>query len=171
VADQIRVAVCAFQLEVPVVGCQPRVEHFRNGDTPVTEDQRAWRLLAAMAGVALDANAEEAFFTQRRSSYDVEAQNRSRRRQIRAAAHEWPQAVIGPFWRLAGTIPGTVAHTCDESHPPASPDGCDPPQIARVLGYLTGCQSHTVRGLRDEVRHRPRLRDVDGMTALHLDNG
>ena len=71
VADQIRVAVCAFQLEVPVVGCQPRVEHFRNGDAPVTEDQRAWRLLAAMAGVALDANAEEAFFRQLRSPYDV----------------------------------------------------------------------------------------------------
>jgi len=42
-------------------------EHCRNGDAPVTENQRAWRLLAAMAGVALDANAEEAFFTQRRS--------------------------------------------------------------------------------------------------------
>jgi hypothetical protein len=41
-----------------------------------------------MAGVTLDANAEEAFFTQRRSPYDVEAQNRSRRRQIGAAAHE-----------------------------------------------------------------------------------
>jgi hypothetical protein len=65
VADQIRVAVCAFQLEVPV-GCQPRVEYFRNADPPVTEDQRAWRLLAAMAGIALDANAEEAFFTQRK---------------------------------------------------------------------------------------------------------
>ena len=61
-ADQIRVAVCAFQLEVPVVGCQPRVEYFCNGDTPVTEDQRAWRLLAAMAGVTLDANAEEVFW-------------------------------------------------------------------------------------------------------------
>ena len=59
--------VCAFQFEVPVVGCQPRVEHFRNGDAPVTEDQRAWRLLAAMAGVTLDANAEEAFFRQVRS--------------------------------------------------------------------------------------------------------
>jgi hypothetical protein len=88
VADQIRVAVCAFQLEVPVVGCQPRVEHFRNGDAPVTEDQRAWRLLAAMAGVTLDANAEEAFFRQVRSPYGVVTQNRSRRRQIGAAALE-----------------------------------------------------------------------------------
>ncbi len=67
VADEIRVAVCTFQLEVPVVGCQPRVEHFRNGDAPVSEDQRAWSLLAAMAGVALDAKAEETFFTQRKS--------------------------------------------------------------------------------------------------------
>ena len=68
-ADEIRITVCAFQLEVPVVGCQPRVEHFRNGDAPVTEDQRAWRLLAAMAGVTLDANAEEAFFSQVRSPW------------------------------------------------------------------------------------------------------
>ena len=92
-ADQIRVAVCAFQLEVPVVGCQPRVEYFRNADAPVTEDQRAWRLLAAMAGVTLDANAEEAFFSQVRSPYGVAAQNRSRRRQVRVAAHGAPQSV------------------------------------------------------------------------------
>ncbi len=65
--DQIRVAVGAFQLEVPMVGCQPRIEHFRNRDAPITEDERAWRLLAAMAGIALDANAEEAFFRQVRS--------------------------------------------------------------------------------------------------------
>ena len=48
VADEIRVAVLASQLEVPVVARQPRVEHFRNGDAPAAEDQRAWRLLAAM---------------------------------------------------------------------------------------------------------------------------
>ena len=107
-ADQIRVAVCAFQLEVPVVGCQPRVEYFRNGDAPVIEDQRAWRLLAAMAGVTLDANVEEAFFSQVRSPYGAAAQNRSRRRQIRVAAHEAPQSasrhemvpVLLP-WRLS----------------------------------------------------------------------
>ena len=80
-ADEIRITVCAFQLEVPVVGCQPCVEHFRNGDAPVTEDQRVWRLLAAMAGVTLDANAEEAFLSQVRSPYGVAVQNRSRRRQ------------------------------------------------------------------------------------------
>jgi len=93
VADEISITVCAFQLEVPVVGCQPRVEYFRNGDAPVTEDQRAWRLLAAMAAVTLDANAEEAFFRQVRSPYGVAAQNRSRRRQIRVAAHEATQSV------------------------------------------------------------------------------
>ena len=53
-ADEVRITVGAFQLEVPVVGCQPRVEHFRNGDAPVTEDQRPWRLLAAMTGVTFD---------------------------------------------------------------------------------------------------------------------
>jgi hypothetical protein len=47
VADEIRIIVCASQLEVPAVGRQPRVEYFRNGDAPVTENQRAWRLLAA----------------------------------------------------------------------------------------------------------------------------
>ena len=52
-ADEIRITVCTFQFEIPVVGRQPRVEHCRNGDAPVTEDQRAWRLLAAMAGVAV----------------------------------------------------------------------------------------------------------------------
>jgi hypothetical protein len=77
VADEIRITVCALQLEVPVAGCQPRVEYFRNGDAPVTEDQRAWRLLAAMAGVTLDANAEEAFFRHVRSPYNGEAQNRA----------------------------------------------------------------------------------------------
>jgi len=76
VADEIRIAVCAFQLEVPVVGFQPRIEQFRHGDAPVTQDQRAWRLLATVAGVALDANAEEAFIRQVRSPYDLQAQNR-----------------------------------------------------------------------------------------------
>jgi hypothetical protein len=93
VADEIRVAVRASQFEVPTVGRQPRVEQFRNGNAPVTQDQRAWRLLAAMAGVTLDANADEAFFRQVRSPHGVAAQNRSRRRQIRVAAHEAPQSV------------------------------------------------------------------------------
>ena len=90
-ADQIRVAVCAFQLEVPVVGCQPRVEYFRNADAPVTEDQRAWRLLAAMAGVTLDANAEEAFFsaseiTIRRSGAEPEPSSTNQSRGSRGSA-------------------------------------------------------------------------------------
>jgi hypothetical protein len=58
VADEIRVAVRASQLEVPAVGRQPRVEQFRNGNAPVTQDQRAWHLLAAVACIAFDANAD-----------------------------------------------------------------------------------------------------------------
>ena len=56
-ADEIRVAVRASQFEVPAVGRQPRVEQFRNGNAPVTQDQRASRLLAAVACIAFDANA------------------------------------------------------------------------------------------------------------------
>ena len=66
-ADEIRITVCAFQLEISVVGRQPGVEYLRDGYPMVTKNQRAWRLLAAMAGVTLDANAEEAFFRQVRS--------------------------------------------------------------------------------------------------------
>ena len=66
-ADEICIAVCTLQFEIPVVGRQPRVEHFRDGDATISKNQRAWRLLAAMAGVALDANAEEAFFRQFRA--------------------------------------------------------------------------------------------------------
>ena len=58
-ADDIRVAVRASQFEVPVVGRQPRVDNLGNGDATVLEDQRARRLLAAVAPVALDANGEK----------------------------------------------------------------------------------------------------------------
>jgi hypothetical protein len=61
VADEIRITVFAFQLEVPVVGRQPRVDHFRDDDATVSKNQRAWGLLAAMAGIALDANGEGPF--------------------------------------------------------------------------------------------------------------
>ena len=61
-ADEIRVAICASQFEVPVLGRQPGVEHFRDGDATISENQRAWCLLAAVTGVALDADAEEVFF-------------------------------------------------------------------------------------------------------------
>ena len=56
-ADEIRVAVRASQFEVPAIGRQPCVEQFRNGNAPVTQDQRASRLLAAVACIAFDANA------------------------------------------------------------------------------------------------------------------
>ena len=66
-ADEIRITVRAFQLEISVVGRQPGVEYHRYRYSMVTKNQRAWRLLAAMAGVALDTNAEEPFFRQVRS--------------------------------------------------------------------------------------------------------
>jgi hypothetical protein len=55
VANEIHVAVIASQFEVPVVGRQPGIEHFRDGDATVTNDERAWRF-AAVAGVAFDAD-------------------------------------------------------------------------------------------------------------------
>lgn len=58
-ADEIRVAVRASRFEVPVVGRQPRVEHSRDGDATISKNQRAWRLLAAVACIALDANAKQ----------------------------------------------------------------------------------------------------------------
>jgi len=61
-ANDIRIAVVASQVEVPVVRCQPRVDNLRDGDSTVSENQRAWRLLAAMARVTLDANGEEPLF-------------------------------------------------------------------------------------------------------------
>jgi hypothetical protein len=60
VTDEIRVTVCAFEFEISIVGREPSVDHLRDGDATVTEDQRAWRLLAPMAGVALDTNGENA---------------------------------------------------------------------------------------------------------------
>ena len=59
-ADEIRIAICGFEFEVPVVGRQPCIEHLSDIDASVSKDQRAWRLLAAMAGVAFDANSEGA---------------------------------------------------------------------------------------------------------------
>src|SRR6059036_1426467 len=62
VADEIRITVCAFQLEISVVGRQPGVEYRRDGYATVTNNQRAWRLLAAMACVALNTDAEQPLF-------------------------------------------------------------------------------------------------------------
>jgi hypothetical protein len=59
VADEIRIAVCAPQFEVPVLGREPGVNHLGDVDATVPKDQRVWRLLAAMACVALDTNREE----------------------------------------------------------------------------------------------------------------
>jgi hypothetical protein len=62
VPDEIRVAIRAPQFEVPVVGREPRVDYFGYGDAKVSKNQRARRLLAAMAGVALDADRELPLF-------------------------------------------------------------------------------------------------------------
>jgi len=62
VADEIRITVCAFQLEISVVGRQPGVEYLRDGYPMVTKNQHAWHLLAAMACVALDTDTEEPLF-------------------------------------------------------------------------------------------------------------
>ena len=61
-SDEICITVCAFQLEISVVGRQPGVEYLRDGYPKATNNQRAWRLLAAMACVALDTNAERPLF-------------------------------------------------------------------------------------------------------------
>jgi len=62
VADEIRITVCAFQLEISIVGRQPGVEYLRDGYPMVTKNQLAWRLLAAMACVALNTDAEQPLF-------------------------------------------------------------------------------------------------------------
>jgi hypothetical protein len=59
VADEIGVTVFACEFEISIVR-EPSVDYLRDGDATVTEDQRAWRLLAPMASVALDSNGENA---------------------------------------------------------------------------------------------------------------
>lgn len=58
-ADEIRVAVGASEFEVPVGGRQPGVEHFRDDNATISKNQHARRLFAAVACVALDANAKQ----------------------------------------------------------------------------------------------------------------
>ena len=62
VTDKIRVVVCASQFEVPMVRRQPRVDNIRDGDATLTQNERARRLLAAVAGVALDIDTKQALF-------------------------------------------------------------------------------------------------------------
>jgi hypothetical protein len=61
-ADEICVTVRASQFEVSVVGRQPRVENIGDDDAAVAKNQCAWRLLAAMAGVTLDADSGQPLF-------------------------------------------------------------------------------------------------------------
>jgi len=62
VADEIRVAVCASHLEVPVLGCQPCIDDLCDGEAILSENQDARRLLTAMACVAFNTDREEPFF-------------------------------------------------------------------------------------------------------------
>lgn len=58
-ANEVGVAVLASQLEVPVLGRQPRVDDLRHVDSMAAENQGLWRLLAAMTSVTLDRDGEE----------------------------------------------------------------------------------------------------------------
>ena len=60
-ANEIGIAVCVPQFEVPVVGSEPRVKHLDDIDAMASKNQRPWRLLAAVTRVALDTNVEERF--------------------------------------------------------------------------------------------------------------
>jgi hypothetical protein len=61
VPNQVRIAVGAFEFEVAVVWRQPRVDHGGDLNATVSENQRAWRLLAAMTRIALHTNIQEPF--------------------------------------------------------------------------------------------------------------
>ena len=67
-AHKIRIAVGASELEVPGVRREPRVEHFRDYEATISENQHARRLFAAVARVALDANAEDLIVPSRRQA-------------------------------------------------------------------------------------------------------
>jgi hypothetical protein len=62
VANEIRIAVCAAHFEVPVLGREPGVDNLGDVDATVLKNQRAWRLLAAMACVTLNTNTEQPLF-------------------------------------------------------------------------------------------------------------
>jgi len=62
VADEIRVAVSTAQLEVPVLGCQPRIDDLRDLDAAVSQNQHARRLLTAMTCIAFNTDREEPVF-------------------------------------------------------------------------------------------------------------
>lgn len=56
VPQQVGEAVGARDLEVAVIGGQPGVDHFDHLDPPLADGEPAGRLLAAVAGVAFDAD-------------------------------------------------------------------------------------------------------------------
>lgn len=48
VPDEVCVTVVSLHREVPIVGREPRVHDVNDDDTAVAENQRSWRLLAAV---------------------------------------------------------------------------------------------------------------------------
>ncbi len=60
-ANEVRVIVFCTQLEVPVIGREPRIHDLDDADAAVSENQRPWGLLAAMPGVAFHADCEDRF--------------------------------------------------------------------------------------------------------------
>jgi hypothetical protein len=60
-ANQVGVAVGATELEIAVVGREPRVEHFRDRDAAARKNQRARRLFSPVACIALDLDREVLF--------------------------------------------------------------------------------------------------------------
>lgn len=53
-AEDVHVAVVAFDFEVAVIGREPGVDEYDDHHAALAEDERPWRLLTAIAGVALD---------------------------------------------------------------------------------------------------------------------
>jgi hypothetical protein len=54
VPDEVAIASVVSQFEIPVIRCQPLIEDLNHVDPAIAEHDDPRRLLAAMAGVALD---------------------------------------------------------------------------------------------------------------------
>jgi hypothetical protein len=59
VTQDVEIALRVLHLEVPMIGCQPAVNDFRDLDLALAEPEPSRRLLATIAGVALDIHDRE----------------------------------------------------------------------------------------------------------------